>query len=540
MTKTLTFGPSLVARQGPCNIRGIEIIYKRCSVQVLLASPPPRNPRRLVPAPTLGYSLALMKRSIPDFDGPERVAAAATTAAPLNPRAAIAMQGGKLGLLSLTCVIYLIVSGGAYGTEDAVGIAGPRLTLLLCVLVPLTLSLPTALMAAELNALMPVEGGFYFWVKEALGPFWGFAEAYLTLLYTAVDMAIYPVLFSAYLGFLYPLGTAGQVAVGIALVWLAGLLNFLGVRPTGESAIGLTALLLAPFAAMVVLGLGRLVHWHPPGGQIFGPNFALALGGGLTIIIWNFSGWENASVLAGEIRDPRRTYIRALALALPMVVLGYILPLGVALSGGHGTRWETGSYSAIGRQLGGPALGAALALGGMVSAFSIFTAAMLWVSRIPFVLARESYLPRWLSEVWRATATPGKSILACCVLFTTLVPLGFVTLVVLDVFFYMGALVLELGALVVMRRRRPARGGLFTIGGGRTGLYLVAGLPMLTWCATFALALTQGGVKEDFIVAIALAATTYPAYALCRHLWGGPPLEESVFDTRSGPPTEAP
>jgi amino acid transporter len=477
-----------------------------------------------------------MKRPSPDSADPERGAAPAIAAAPLHPRAAIAMQGGKLGLLSLICVIYLVVSGGAYGTEDAVRMAGPRLTLLLCMLVPLTLSVPTALMAAELNALMPVEGGFYFWVKEALGPFWGFAEAYLTLLYTAVDMAIYPVLFSAYLAFLYPLGTGGQLVVGIALVWVAGLLNFLGVRPAGNSAILLTMLLLAPFAAMVLLGFGHLVHWHPPGGRVFGPDFALALGGGLTIIIWNFSGWENASVVAGEIRDPRRTYINALAIALPMVVLGYMLPLGVALSGAHsGAKWETGSYSEIGRQLGGPALGAALALGGMVSAFSIFTAAMLWVSRMPFVLARESYLPRWLAEVWRTTATPGKSILACCVLFTTLVPMGFVTLVILDVFFYMGALVLEMGALVVMRRRQPARDGLFTIGGGKGGLYLIAGLPMLTWCATFGLALTQGGIKQDFIVAIALAATTYPVYALCRRLWGGPPRGQSVFDALASP-----
>ena len=485
-----------------------------------------------MPAPTLGYSLALMKRPSSDSADPAHVDAATTATASLSPRAAIAMQGSKLSLLSLTCVIYLIVSGGAYGTEDAVRIAGPRLTILLCVAVPLTLSLPTALMAAELNALMPVEGGFYFWVKEALGPFWGFAEAYLTLLYTAVDMAIYPVLFSAYLAFLYPLGTGGQLAVGIVLVWLAGLLNFLGVRPAGNSAIGLTVLVLAPFAAMVLLGFGHLVHWHPPGGQIFGPDFALALSGGLTIIIWNFSGWENASVVAGEIRDPRRTYLHALAIALPMVVLGYLLPLGVSLSGARGgANWETGWYSEIGRQIGGPALGAALALGGMVSAFSIFTAAMLWVSRMPFVLARESYLPRWLAEVWRTTATPGKSIVACCVLFTVLVPMGFVTLVILDVFFYMGALVLELGALVVMRWRRPVRDGLFMIGGGRAGLYLVAGLPMLTWCATFGLALTQGGIKEDFIVALVLAATTYPAYALCRRLWGGPPRGESVFDT---------
>ena len=484
-----------------------------------------------MPAATLGYSVALMKLPNPDSTDLERVGATATAAAPLSSRAAIAIQGGKLGLLSLSCVIYLVVSGGAYGTEDAVRIAGPRLTLLLCLLVPLTLSVPTALMAAELNALMPVEGGFYFWVKEALGPFWGFAEAYLTLLYTAVDMAIYPVLFSAYLAYLYPLGTGGQLVVGVALVWLAGLLNFLGVRSTGDSAILLTTLLLAPFAAMVVLGFGHLVQWHPPGGRIFGPDFALALGGGLTIIIWNFSGWENASVVAGEIRDPGRTYRQALAIALPMVVLGYMLPLGVALSGAQGgAKWETGWYSEIGRQIGGPSLGAALALGGMVSAFSIFTAAMLWVSRMPFVLARESYLPRWLAEIWRSTATPGKSILACCVLFTMLVPMGFVTLVILDVFFYMGALVLEMSALVVMRRRRPARDGMFMIGGGRAGLYLVAGLPMLTWCATFGLALTQGGIKEDFIVAIVLAATTYPAYALCRRLWGGPPLGESVFD----------
>ncbi|HVA83439.1 MAG TPA: APC family permease [Candidatus Binataceae bacterium] len=472
-----------------------------------------------------------MKRPSPDSADHGPAAAVATAAGPLNPRAAIAMQGGKLGLFSLTCVIYLVVSGGAYGTEDAVRMAGPRLTLLLCLLVPLTLSLPTALMAAELNALMPVEGGFYFWVKEALGPFWGFAEAYLTLLYTAVDMAIYPVLFSAYLAFLYPLGTGVQLMVGVALVWLAGLLNFFGVRPAGDSAILLTVLLLAPFAALVVFGFGHLLHWHAPGGRIFGSDFALALGGGLTIIIWNFSGWENASVVAGEIREPRRTYQHALAIALPMVVLGYLLPLGVALSGTQsGAKWETGWYSEIGRQIGGPALGAALAMGGMVSAFSIFAAALLWVSRMPFVLARESYLPRWLAEVWRTTATPGKSILACCVLFTMLVPLGFVTLVILDVFFYMGALVLELSALVVMRRKRPARDGLFMIGGGRAGLYLVAGLPMLTWCATFGLALTQGGIKEDFVIAVVLAATTYPAYALCRRLWGGPPRDRSVFD----------
>src|SRR5277367_525802 len=90
---------------------------------------------------------------------------------PADTPSAVAAAGGRnrastsmprlLRLLPLVCLMYLTVSGGAYGVEDAVRLAGPRLTLLLCVLVPLMLSLPTAMMAAELTALIPDEGGFY-------------------------------------------------------------------------------------------------------------------------------------------------------------------------------------------------------------------------------------------------------------------------------------------------------------------------------------------------------------------------------------------
>ena len=191
-------------------------------------------------------------------DGPAQAANRAAGDA-IDPRPA-----RRLGIVALIALMYLVVSGGAYGLEDAVQIGGARLTLALCLIVPLTLSLPTALMAAELTALMPLEGGFYYWVREALGPFAGFVEAYMTLLYTATDMAIYPVLIAAYLGFVFPLGTAAQIAVGIALVWLSGALNILGVRPVGNTSIALMIAILAPFAAMVAVGFPRLVHWHMP------------------------------------------------------------------------------------------------------------------------------------------------------------------------------------------------------------------------------------------------------------------------------------
>ncbi len=429
----------------------------------------------------------------------------------------------RLGLLGVASVIYLVVSGGPYGLEDAVRICGPRLALLLCLLVPLTLSLPTALMAAELTGLMPLEGGFYFWVKEALGPFAGFVEAYFTLLYTAVDMAIYPVLFAAYLGFLVPLNDTAQVALGIALVWLSGALNLLGIRPVGNASVALAAVIIAPFAILLAVGFPHLAHFRMSSQPLFGADPLGALGAGLMVVIWNFSGWENVSVVAGEIENPGRNYARAIGLALPAVILGYLLPLMVSFSdGAGGDNWRLGYFSQVGYQIGGPLLGAALGIGGALSAFAVFQAAMLWVSRLPYVLAAEGYAPRALGQVWESTASPARAIVACCIVFTLLIPIGFLALVVLDVFFYMGALALEMLALVRMRKLRPAREGLFVISGGRPALIATATLPMLTWLVTFALALGRSSGKLELLLALVLALAAWPTYAWCRRRFGGP------------------
>ena len=160
-------------------------------------------------------------------------------------------------------------------------------------------------------------------------------------------------------------------------------------------------------------------------------------------------------------------------------------------------------------------------------AFAVFEAAMLWVSRMPYILARERYLPGRFAEIWQTTETPWKSIVLCCAVFTILLTLGFLALVVLDVFFYMGALTLEMMALLKLRRARPDRDGLFVIGGGRLGLAAVAALPLITWVATFGLAISQGGAHIDFIIAIALALTVWPAYVIARRRYGGPPIRSS-------------
>ena len=493
---------------------------------ITIASPPRwRNSVQLGPVLAIASALRYSRKPEPPFDlssssKPEAIQNDAVA----RPQVA-ARTTGKLALLPLIAVIYLVVSGGAYGLEDAVRLAGPRLTLLLCLLVPFTLSLPTAMMAAELTALMPVEGGFYFWVKDALGPFAGFAEAYLTILYTAVDMAIYPVLFAAYLSFLVPVSPTMQIAIGVAMIWLAGGMNALGVRPVGIVSILLMAILLTPFGVMVLIGMPRLFHFAMPAQPLFGADPLGALGAGLTVIIWNFGGWENVSVVAAEIDNPRRNYLRAVMTALPIIVAGYILPLAVCVSGtGATAAWGTGWFSHEGYRIGGSLLGGALTVGGAVMSFAVFEAAMLWVSRMPFVLAREGYLPAQFSDLWTATDAPGKSILLCCIVFTLLIPLGFVALVVLDVFFYMAALVLEMMALVRLRRTHRIREDRFMIGGGAAGLALTVAMPVLTWLATFGLAVSTSSGSRDFLIAVALGSTVWPAYALARHRYGGPAI----------------
>src|ERR1700724_1967777 len=107
-------------------------------------------------------------------------------------RASSTTRFRRMRLLPLIAATYFIVSGGPYGIEDIIGGAGYRWAFVLLLFLPVFWSLPTALMIGELASALPAEGGFYVWVRRALGPFWGFMEAWLSLAASIFDMAIYP------------------------------------------------------------------------------------------------------------------------------------------------------------------------------------------------------------------------------------------------------------------------------------------------------------------------------------------------------------
>ena len=105
----------------------------------------------------------------------------------------------KLKPVQLAAIIFLTVSGGPYGLEPLLEQTGSNASLLLLMVTPLLWDVPTIFTILELNSMMPVTGGYYQWVKRALGLRWACYEGWWTWLYTFADLAIYPVMFVQYL-----------------------------------------------------------------------------------------------------------------------------------------------------------------------------------------------------------------------------------------------------------------------------------------------------------------------------------------------------
>src|SRR3954467_2207511 len=135
----------------------------------------------------------------------------------------------RLPLFQLVAVIFLTVSGGPYGLEPLLTYAGTNGALLLLLITPLLWDVPSILTVLELNSMMPVTGGYYQWVKKALGLRFAFYEGWWTWLYTFVDLAIYPVLFVEYGSFLFPWLQQYKFPFTMLFIWSGVLLNIRGI-----------------------------------------------------------------------------------------------------------------------------------------------------------------------------------------------------------------------------------------------------------------------------------------------------------------------
>ncbi|MCU1333971.1 MAG: amino acid permease-associated region, partial [Candidatus Angelobacter sp.] len=298
---------------------------------------------------------------------------------------------GKLTVLSLAAATYFMVSGGPYGVEELVQDAGYKLAIVILFVTPLIWSLPTGLMVGELAAALPAEGGFYVWVRRALGPFWGFQEAWLSLMASIFDMAIYPTLFVLYLGRLWPAATAGHrgVAIAAAMIVVCLLWNLLGAKAVGAGSVLLGAVMLSPFVLIILYAFFRHLT---PGST---PPAHGSLLTGVLIAMWNYMGWDNASTVANEVENPQKTYPRVMILALAAIFLSYVIPvLAVWRLHVQSEIWSAGSWASIASMVVGPWLGVALVGAAMISEFGTFNSLVMSYSRLPVAMADDGHLPK--------------------------------------------------------------------------------------------------------------------------------------------------
>jgi amino acid transporter len=370
----------------------------------------------------------------------------------------------KMRILPLVAATYFMVSGGPYGIEDILGGAGFARAILILLVLPFLWSLPTALMIGELASAIPAEGGFYIWVRRALGSFWGYQESWLSLSASIFDMALYPAIFVLYLGKFSPALTQGWRGYGwsLAVVVVCCAWNLRGAPAVGEDSVGLFVLLLAPFAVFAVLGVWRgitvhpAVQWGPSGtGSASGPGAESAFSTAVLVAMWNYMGWDNASTVAQEVDNPQRNYPRAMIAAIMLVAVTYILPLAaMALTGFSVDSFSTGDWATAATSLGGPLLGLAVIAGGAISGIGMFNALVMSYTRLPMVMAQDGMLPRGFARR-NSRGVPWVSVLVCGLAWALALKLPFERLISIDLVLYGSSLLLEFLALLVLRIREP-------------------------------------------------------------------------------------
>jgi amino acid transporter len=405
------------------------------------------------------------------------------------------------GLIALT---FFCVAGGAFGLEDAVGAGGPLVCLLLILVLPWLWSFPTALMTAELSTAMPEDGGYVVWVEKAFSRFWGFQEGWLSWLCSFADNALYPVMFVDYLAYLRgDMAPLERWLIGTAMISVITWLNTRGIRLVGLSSIVFTLLVLAPFAAMVILGAPQV----QPAVWLTGTNhsdWALLL----STLLWNTCGWDNAGCCAGEVTEPERAYPRAMVLTVLLVTLVYLLPVAVGVSVDmRWAEWKDGYFPKVAGQIGGPWLGTWLTLAGLVSAVGLFNALLCTSSRVSYAMACRRMLPQQLAALHPRYATPAMSIWINSIGVALLIPFSFQELIQVDMFLYALALILEFAALIWLRVHKPEMPRPYRVPFGIPGVIAIS-IPPVALCLA-SMAVANGATQTVCLVGIVVGIVIY-------------------------------
>jgi len=313
----------------------------------------------------------------------------------------------------------MIVMGGIVGagifanpSEVAHRVHTPFLILSVWVLGGL-LAMCGAFIWAELAARLPgAAGGQYVYLREAYHPAVAFVYGWGLLLVTqTAGMAAVAVIFASYFRTL--IGVAwNESAIAAAVLLVLSGINCFGARTGSNVQSGLMLLKIAAIAALVIIAFAAGGHAPEPSIPMLLKPFSFdvlkGIGAAMVPIAFAYGGWQTATFVAAEIRDPCRDLSRGLLLGVSGVVVLY---LGVNLAclrvlGPAGLEATTTPASELMRIALGEDGARWIALAITISALGFLSQSMLTAPRVYYAMARDGLFFASVGKLFGKTEAP--------------------------------------------------------------------------------------------------------------------------------------
>lgn len=319
----------------------------------------------------------------------------------------------RLGLFDATMLVMGgIIGSGIFMNPSVVArvIEAPAL-IIAAWLVGGSIALAGAFIYAELAARRPDVGGQYAYLREAFHPLVAFLYGWTLLLVTqSGGMAAVAATFARYFRELLNLPIPDWSIASATLIFLTAI-NCLGVRAGSATQSILMVLKVAAIAALV--GCGLFVA-SPSKADIVATldrkPFALvtAFGAALVPVLFAYGGWQTASFVAGELREPRRDLPRGLLIGVVGVILLYLAVNFVCLRalGADGLAKTQTPASEVMRAALGSAGARLIAIGIAISTLGFLSQGMLTAPRVYFAMAEDGLFFRRVGLVHPKTRVP--------------------------------------------------------------------------------------------------------------------------------------
>jgi APA family basic amino acid/polyamine antiporter len=365
-----------------------------------------------------------------------------------------------LGLLdALSIVIGIVIGGGIFLVPNLIAQNLPSAFWILGIWVFAgVVSFFGGLACAELGAAMPATGGQYVYLREAFGPLVGFLCGWTNFLISrGAQSAWLAVVLAIYISYFHPFGPVASKVIAVGAIAIFTYVNYRGVS--------LGAMVQKCFALAKLVGIMIIVGsaWlmtapapavPPDTHHVTASSFGVAL----IACLMAYDGWVQMSFVAGEIKNPKRNILLALAFGIAAVIGVYLLAnaayLRVLSLPEIAASPHVGADAAE-RALG-PAGGTLVSIIILLSIIGSLNGAILTCPRVYFAQARDGLFFRRFGEVHPRYQTPGFAILAQGVWASVLIISGsYETLIDYAMFAIWLSYVFTVAAVLVLRRTQP-------------------------------------------------------------------------------------